>query len=97
MHFSFQDQFYEQVKGAAMGSPVSPIVANLYMAYFEQKTLSTAPTSRFWQRNVDDTCHPEGSQQTGLPTTHQQYSLCHTCKQWRTRRRMVPSPSWTPL
>ena len=30
-YFSFQDQFYEQVEGAAMGSPVSPIVANLYM------------------------------------------------------------------
>ena len=43
MCFSFQDQFYEQVKGVAMGSPVSPIVANLYMEYFEQKALSTAP------------------------------------------------------
>ena len=42
-YFSFQDQFYEQVKGAAMGSPVSPIVANLYMEYLEQKALSTAP------------------------------------------------------
>ena len=30
-YFSFQCQFYEQVEGAAMGSPVSPIVANLYM------------------------------------------------------------------
>ena len=28
-YFSFQVQFYEQVEGAAMGSPVSPIVANL--------------------------------------------------------------------
>ena len=43
MHFSFQDQFYEQVKGVAMGSLVSPIVANLYMEYFEQNALSTAP------------------------------------------------------
>ena len=43
-YFSFQDQFYEQVEGAAMGSPVSPIVANLYMEYLEQKALSTAPT-----------------------------------------------------
>ena len=25
MYFSFQDQFYEQVEGAAMGSPVSPL------------------------------------------------------------------------
>ena len=41
--FSFQGQFFEQVEGAAMGSPVSPIVANLYMEYLEQKALSTAP------------------------------------------------------
>ena len=26
-----------------MGSPVSPIVANLYMGYLEQKALSIAP------------------------------------------------------
>ena len=51
MYFSFQDQFYEQVEGVAMGSPV----ANLYMEYFEQKALSTAPNPRLWQRYVDDT------------------------------------------
>ena len=39
-----------------MGSPVSPIVANLYMEYFEQKALSSSPTlARFWHRFVDDT------------------------------------------
>ena len=37
-YFSFQGQFFEQVEGAAMGSPVSPIVANLYMEYLEQKS-----------------------------------------------------------
>ena len=42
-YFSFQGQFFEQVEGAAMGSPVSPIVANLYMQYLEQKALITAP------------------------------------------------------
>ena len=42
-YFSFQDQFYEQVEGTAMGSSVSPIVVNLYMEYLEQKALSTAP------------------------------------------------------
>ena len=38
-----------------MGSPVSPTVSNLYMEYFEQKALSTAPHLRLWQRYVDDT------------------------------------------
>ena len=55
IYFSFQGQFYEQVKGVAMGSPVSPIVANLYMEHFEQKALSAPPTPRFWHRYMDDT------------------------------------------
>ena len=65
-YFSFQGQFFEQVEGAAMGSPVSPIVANLYMEYLEQKVLSTAPhPSRFWHRYVDDTfvIHKEANKQ----------------------------------
>ena len=55
-YFSFQGQLYEQVEGAAMGSPDSPIVANLYMEYFEQKALNTAThTPRSWMRYVDVT------------------------------------------
>ena len=63
-YFSFQGQFFEQVEGVAMGSPVSPIVANLYMEYLEQKALSTAPP-RFWCRFVDDTfvIHKEANKQ----------------------------------
>ena len=65
-YFSFQGQFYEQVEGAVMGSPVSPIVANLYMEYLEQKALSTAPPPpKFWHRFVDDTfvIHKEANKQ----------------------------------
>ena len=65
-NFSFQGQFFEQVEGAAMGSPVSPIVANLYMEYLEQKALSTASQPpRFWCRYVDDTfvIHKEANKQ----------------------------------
>ena len=68
-YFSFQGQFYEQVEGAAMGSPVSPIVANLYMEYLEQKALSTAPhPPRFWGGYVDDTfvIHKEANKQSFL-------------------------------
>ena len=44
-YFVFQGQHYEQVEGAAMGSPLSPIVANIYMEHFETKALETAPKS----------------------------------------------------
>ena len=37
-----------------MGSPVSPIVANLYMEYLEQQALSTA-SPRLWCQYLDDT------------------------------------------
>ena len=68
-YFSFQDQFYEQVEGVAMGFPVSPIVANLFMEYLEQKALSTVPhPPRFWHRFVDDTfvIHKEVNKQNFL-------------------------------
>ena len=55
MYFRFGDLFYEQAEGAAMGSPLSPVVANLYKEAFEKQTLEAAlrrPT--FWVRYVDD-------------------------------------------
>ena len=42
-YFTYQGKYYEQLEGAAMGSPISPIVANLYMENFEEKAISTAP------------------------------------------------------
>ena len=38
-----------------MGSPVSTILANVYIEYFERKAFSTASTPRHWFRFVDDT------------------------------------------
>ena len=35
-----------------MGSPISPIMANIYMENLEMEALLTSP--RFWHRNVDD-------------------------------------------
>ena len=55
-YFSCQKKFYEQVEGAAMGSLVSPIVANLYMEHFEREALwSASNPPRYWFRFVDDT------------------------------------------
>ena len=39
-----------------MGSPVRPVVANLYMDFFEDRALTTAVNPpRWWKRFVDDT------------------------------------------
>ena len=38
-----------------LGSPVSPILANLYMEYFEREAICSASTTRYWYRFVDDT------------------------------------------
>ena len=57
-YFTFRGQIYQQKFGTAMGSPVSPIVANLFMEDLEQEAIASAPVScrpRFWKRYVDDT------------------------------------------
>ena len=97
-YFSFQDQFYEQVEGTAMGSLASPIVANLYMEYFEQKALSTATHplecgSDMWMIPVSSK-----TKNTNKPSLNTLTVLTQPqCLQWKTTGRMVPSPSWIPL
>ena len=36
-YFGFQGQYYKQKQGEAMGCPVSPVVANLHMEFFEDR------------------------------------------------------------
>ena len=54
-YFLYKGEYYQQGDGAAMGSPVSPVVANIYMEMFEDLALKTKLAPRIWKRYVDDT------------------------------------------
>ncbi len=55
-YFVFRSVFYTQIEGAAVGSPVSPIVSNLFMENFESKAQATFPHPvKFWGKDVYDT------------------------------------------
>ena len=52
-YFRLNDTFYEQVEGAARGSPLFPIVANLYMDAFEKWALDTSTQKpNLWIRYI---------------------------------------------
>ena len=65
-YFQFQDKFYEQTAGTSMGSPISPVLANIFMEEFETSSLLTAELKpSLWLRYVDDTfvIWPHGQEQ----------------------------------
>ena len=39
-HFLFNGKFYDQVDGVAMGSPLAPILANLFLGFHEETLLN---------------------------------------------------------
>ena len=52
----FHGDIYEQFEGVAMGSPLSPIVVNIYMDNFEIISINTPPLkTKVWKIYVDDT------------------------------------------
>ena len=49
-YFTFQGRYYEQQEGVTMGSPISPIVAKLYMEHFEKKAINSSPHPLFLEK-----------------------------------------------
>ena len=50
-YFQYGGEFYNQLEGAAMGSPISPLTAYIFMEDFEHKALSSYPNPlQFWDR-----------------------------------------------
>ena len=36
-HFQFNEQYYDQIDGVSLGSPLGPLFSNIYMTDFEKK------------------------------------------------------------
>jgi hypothetical protein len=54
-YFTFNGQFHGQTAGMAMGSPLSPVIANFYMEDYEKAALESAPLKpRCWFHYVGD-------------------------------------------
>ncbi len=55
-HFQFNDEYYDQVDGLAMGSPLGPLFANIFMSHLEKKHMGTPKKLGvlMWKRYVDD-------------------------------------------
>ncbi|XP_047525309.1 uncharacterized protein LOC125063126, partial [Pieris napi] len=55
-YLMWKDEFYVQVDGVAMGSPVSPIVADIFMEDFEERALANTPVKpRLYKRYATHT------------------------------------------
>ena len=57
-YFTFNDEIYRQVDGVAMGSPLGPTLANIFMCYHEKRWLENCPPQFkpiIYRRYVDDT------------------------------------------
>ena len=55
-NFLINGETYDQIDGVAMGSPLGPALANLYMGFYEKEWLKSTQGSktRHYRRYVDD-------------------------------------------
>ncbi|KAL8587595.1 hypothetical protein ACOMHN_045284 [Nucella lapillus] len=79
--FQYKGDFFQQKHGAAMGSPVSPVYANLYMEKCEKEALQTElnPPS-MWYGNMDDTM--TSIQETVVDNFTQHLNFIDSCIQF---------------
>ena len=55
VEFSFNDIMHRQIDGVAMGSPLEPALANIFVGYYESKLFQTTSKPEMYYRYMDDT------------------------------------------
>ena len=56
VHFSFSSEIYMQNDGVAMGFPLGPVLANIFIVELEKTIMpSFSDKIKLWKRYVDDT------------------------------------------
>ncbi len=88
-YFAIEGKLYEQIEGDPMGSPLSPVIADIYMEFFESTAIRTASLqSSLWLQYIDDTLLSSGPMEFNLYnnlypiSTHCDQTLI---SQWRQR------------
>ncbi|XP_046585127.1 uncharacterized protein LOC124292119 [Haliotis rubra] len=72
LHINWQNQIYQQIHGLPIGSPLSPVITEIYMTNFEEAALSSSPIKPLcWYWKVDDTFTiPEKSHDPSILLNH---------------------------
>ena len=105
-YFLFRGDIYQQKFGMAIGSPVFPIMANLFMEFLEQMAIAKAPitcTPKLWKRYVDDVleiiaigCFSELTNHLNKTDTTGGIQFTHDLDARSSRgRKMGPSKYWS--
>ena len=53
--FSFNEIMYRQIEGVCMGSPLGPILANIFVGFQERRLFDKFPKPFIYLHYVDDT------------------------------------------
>ena len=97
-YFLFQGKYYQQVQGAAMGSPISPLIANIFMEWKSLKSKPSTPSPIPLPFSSGLLMTPLSSIRQNTVRTYSSPSTARThtsSVQWNLHNK-THSPFWTP-